>query len=149
MSRIINCKTGETCRTYKEYLQTRHWLNVRLRHEAKAGSKKCWVCGSNKRIQYHHNTYERLGSERLSDIVPLCYMCHEKSHELLGAGKNPHLTGHNTLKAQRNKPVSTKPTKQDLISLKNRMPIGEAGKLNKGNYKTYLQKYGVPHEQKK
>jgi 5-methylcytosine-specific restriction endonuclease McrA len=31
-------------------------------------------------VEVHHLTYERLGEERLTDLVALCRSCHEREH---------------------------------------------------------------------
>ena len=36
----------------------------------------CQACGSKKRITVHHKTYERFGNEKISDLMPLCWDCH-------------------------------------------------------------------------
>jgi hypothetical protein len=28
-------------------------------------------------LDVHHNTYERLGGEEISDVIPLCRECHQ------------------------------------------------------------------------
>lgn len=66
---------------YHEYLQTQHWKNLRLTMLKKAGYK-CSVCGERKPLHVHHNTYERRGEEKLSDLVVLCHDCHELYHEV-------------------------------------------------------------------
>lgn len=66
---------------YREYLQTAHWQNLRVSMLKRAGYK-CSVCGESKPLHVHHNTYERRGEEKLSDLVVLCHECHELYHEV-------------------------------------------------------------------
>jgi hypothetical protein len=47
----------------------------------------CVLCGTSERIHLHHTTYERLGRERLADLVPLCHRCHSMVHELIRRGE--------------------------------------------------------------
>lgn len=65
---------------YKEYLQTPHWKQVREKALLFYG-KKCHLCGSKKQLNVHHNNYENLYRETLSDVVVLCKACHEKHHD--------------------------------------------------------------------
>ena len=96
--REIVCEdTGETVATYAEYLKTDHWRNLRERYKkSKLWKGTCSVCwngtwgkkarsalkSKNMAIQFHHVTYERIGHERLSDIVPLCAGHHSTVHTL-------------------------------------------------------------------
>jgi hypothetical protein len=41
---------------------------------------QCTSCHSSKYLHVHHLTYERAGSELLSDLVTLCSSCHMKEH---------------------------------------------------------------------
>lgn len=70
---------GYRWKDYSKYLQTPHWQ--RLRERLKRSSRwECYSCGSTERLQVHHKTYDRLGHERLSDLVVLCEICHSKIH---------------------------------------------------------------------
>lgn len=72
---------------YTNYLKSPQWKAKRELWFAKFG-KYCRACGKTTGpIQLHHVTYDRLGNERLSDLVALCAECHrgaEKFHRLLG-----------------------------------------------------------------
>ena len=70
---------------YNVYLQGEHWkLMRRLRREV--DNEKCAVCGSRDKLNVHHKTYERIGAEKLGDLITLCYECHGKYHDKLGKG---------------------------------------------------------------
>jgi hypothetical protein len=43
----------------------------------------CSECGSQRYLQVHHLTYERLFSELLTDLAVLCRNCHKKAHGLI------------------------------------------------------------------
>ena len=43
-------------------------------------NNQCQACGSTETLQCHHNTYERLGAENMSDLVTLCTRCHTNHH---------------------------------------------------------------------
>lgn len=65
--------------SYQEYLQSRHWKRTRA-VVVRAYDKKCAQCESKKEIQVHHLTYERLGDEKFTDLLPLCRVCHLRHH---------------------------------------------------------------------
>ena len=70
---------------YKVYLQGEHWkLMRRLRLEV--DSEQCAVCGSRNQLNVHHKTYDRIGAEKLSDLITLCQECHAKYHNKLMKG---------------------------------------------------------------
>ena len=64
---------------YPEYLMTTHWHWVRYRKLAQARFK-CERCYSTTLLQAHHLNYDRLGNERMSDLVVLCRGCHQQAH---------------------------------------------------------------------
>lgn len=67
---------------YKVYLQGEHWrLMRRLRREV--DNDQCAICGSIDKLNVHHKTYERIGAEKLGDLITLCYECHGKYHDKL------------------------------------------------------------------
>ena len=62
---------------YYEYLQTPEWKQ-RSYDTMKKAKFKCQLCGiSGKKLNTHHNTYERRGYEMSSDLMVLCEKCHE------------------------------------------------------------------------
>jgi len=72
--------------TYKLYLNTEHWKEVRKK---KLESKPiCEMCKKEKATQVHHLYYEDrngksiLYKEKQSDLVSVCKKCHEKIHNL-------------------------------------------------------------------
>ena len=70
---------------YKAYLQGEHWkLMRRLRLEV--DNEQCAVCGSKNYLNVHHKTYERIGVEKLADLITLCRECHAKYHNKLESG---------------------------------------------------------------
>lgn len=60
---------------YLAYINSKSWYAKRDLVLRKAGYR-CWWCGSIWRLQVHHLTYERLGNERLTDLMVLCEGCH-------------------------------------------------------------------------
>jgi 5-methylcytosine-specific restriction endonuclease McrA len=67
--------------TYKEYLASEHWRDVKDRFMKSKFRKKCFVCGSKNKLNLHHKTYIRVGNEYLTDLCLLCEECHKKVHE--------------------------------------------------------------------
>jgi hypothetical protein len=68
---------------YIDYLRSPQWASVGERYrtsESNALTQKCVVCADPK-FELHHRTYQRLGAELLSDLVPLCRLHHEELHE--------------------------------------------------------------------
>jgi hypothetical protein len=66
--------------TYREYLAGPYWAGVRARYRASGMPQECLACGA-ARFQLHHRSYQRLGCELLTDLVPLCAACHTLVHE--------------------------------------------------------------------
>ena len=64
---------------YVRYIRSSKWLNLKKKVFRYKG-KICRKCGRRKSTQVHHKTYERLGKEQLSDLVPVCRVCHKKIH---------------------------------------------------------------------
>jgi hypothetical protein len=65
---------------YRDYLRSAEWKARRDRalHE---GGNRCRLDASHTgRLEVHHNSYERLGSERSEDLVVLCDECHRRHH---------------------------------------------------------------------
>lgn len=67
--------------TYEDYLETKHWK------EASLGIKniydnKCCLCGASEtELHVHHNNYNNIGREKLTDLIVLCKDCHSKFHD--------------------------------------------------------------------
>lgn len=65
---------------YLEYLNSKEWKNKKSKviNRAKAF---CEGCGeTNKPLEVHHLTYDRIGDELLTDLVAFCPDCHSKAH---------------------------------------------------------------------
>jgi hypothetical protein len=65
--------------SYREYLQSYLWLEVRARAWMTHG-KECRICKRRRATVLHHLTYdvEVLMGYDLDKLVPLCYHCHEE-----------------------------------------------------------------------
>lgn len=65
---------------YSDYLRSSHWQATKDRYRRSQLPQECF-CGETE-IHFHHLTYENLGRERLSDLIPLCRNCHAMVHAL-------------------------------------------------------------------
>ena len=77
---IIKAFVKDYKENYKQYLETSHWQDVR-KDKLKEAKYRCQLCGNtNTELHVHHNTYERIGNEEMSDLIVLCEDCHKKFH---------------------------------------------------------------------
>lgn len=64
-----------------DYIKTKEWRKKILETFIKKW-KKCMKCWSEKLLQVHHSTYERLWNENIeTDLFPLCIRCHNYFHK--------------------------------------------------------------------
>ncbi|SFE68105.1 virus viroplasmin [Paenibacillus algorifonticola] len=77
----VICSTGETAHNYNAYLKTEHWEKIKTFYFV-FNSKSCRLCRSKRILNLHHKTYERIGNEKIRDLVCLCQQCHHKLHEI-------------------------------------------------------------------
>lgn len=76
--RII-CRTGEKVNNIKEYYDTIHWETLKNNYRKSELSKICCKCKKSiDPIMFIHRTKNRLGNEKLSDIMPVCDFCQDK-----------------------------------------------------------------------
>ena len=78
---MITCSDGKQYANYPEYLKSNHWLKVKVEYKKKF-VYKCSMCDKTDALQLHHTTYERIGKERLDDLVYLCQHCHTLIHKV-------------------------------------------------------------------
>jgi len=77
---------------YSEYLYSDHWKEFKqrlfsqrkdlIRMKAKYGKFVCEFCLADSKLNVHHRTYKRLGSEYLGDVYVICEPCHVRIHSL-------------------------------------------------------------------
>ena len=65
---------------YQAYLQSETWQAKRLA-VLDYWSYSCALCCSRKNVEVHHRTYERIGCERITDLIALCDTCHQWRHQ--------------------------------------------------------------------
>ena len=65
---------------YHTYIVSPEWKEKADRIKQRDG--RCLKCGSKRRLNAHHGTYERLGEEKDGDLFTLCEKCHETLHRV-------------------------------------------------------------------
>jgi shikimate kinase len=84
-------KAGESTRkakalgfaSYSDYLKSDHWQRFKRDCRRSFRPFRCAICHGFQHgggMVLHHKTYERLGSEQLTDVVLLCARCHDFLH---------------------------------------------------------------------
>lgn len=73
------------------YLNSEHWEDVKRRYRESKHPWVCYVCGTTVHLQLHHKTYERIGCEELTDLIPMCKDCHFAVHRYLVKYKNKNM----------------------------------------------------------
>ena len=58
-------------KSYSRYRKTKQWQGKRRTIMKRAGNK-CRKCKKRHATQVHHETYKRIGRERLSDLTAVC-----------------------------------------------------------------------------
>jgi len=67
--------------TYKEYLSSDHWKELKKRASRKKRYKQCNTCGTKEKLQLHHRHYRfMMHIHELHSIVCLCDTCHNSIH---------------------------------------------------------------------
>jgi hypothetical protein len=67
-------------RSYRQYLFSDDWAATRERYQSSGRLQVCAVC-HDPNVDLHHRTYQRLGQENLTDLVPLCRLHHNTLHD--------------------------------------------------------------------
>lgn len=69
---------------YETYIASADW-RVKANDAKQRAGWQCSLCDETKALEVHHRTYLRLGRERPSDLVVLCWRCHRRHHGTLQA----------------------------------------------------------------
>lgn len=64
---------------YEHYMQSDNW-QAKRRLRLDADGHRCATCRRPRELEIHHLTYDRLGCERIEDLVTLCTRCHGELH---------------------------------------------------------------------
>jgi hypothetical protein len=70
---------------YAKYLQSKHWREFRLKI-LEFWEFRCAICKNRNNLEVHHNTYERIGRERMQDCIAVCRDCHKTIHHKMPEG---------------------------------------------------------------
>lgn len=113
-----------------KYLGTTHWRKFVARYKASDRKQTCFACGQ-ENVVLHHRTYERLGNERLSDVVPLCNSHHIELHRRVERGEFTLYDAHKHLTklADPRGSVSRKHPERDIRPWRTSNGYGRAGKV--------------------
>ena len=60
---------------YKKYLASREWMVLKAQVRERSGGV-CERCFNAPHEETHHVTYERIGHERIEDLIGICGACH-------------------------------------------------------------------------
>jgi len=72
--------TGMTPDKYRPYIKSWSWKKRRWAFFS-IYDYECGMCGEeDKSMHLHHTTYENIGNEQESELIPLCGFCHWKVH---------------------------------------------------------------------
>ena len=63
-------------KNYKDYLKSYLWKSKAK--WMKECFPNCYICGSSKRLEVHHKTYENIGNEKSQELLVLCRKCHKE-----------------------------------------------------------------------
>lgn len=70
---------------YYDYINSEEWKIKRAQVIERDGGR-CRACLSNKYLNIHHLTYDRVFNESLNDLITVCHECHCKIHDLGKSG---------------------------------------------------------------
>lgn len=79
LGRELRVSRESTPVDYDEYLESDEWRRKADKRKS-LDDYKCQLCNESENLNVHHNTYERLGDEKMSDLVTLCQSCHADYH---------------------------------------------------------------------
>lgn len=66
-------------KSFQSYYTTKTW-QLRRKKVLERCDYVCEKCHKQYATDVHHITYERFRKERLSDLLALCFDCHQKEH---------------------------------------------------------------------
>ena len=68
--------------SYIDYLKSKHWKALKDNKLSQC-NYMCQMCAdSEAELHVHHNNYDNLCFEEMSDLIVLCKKCHEKFHDI-------------------------------------------------------------------
>lgn len=133
---------------YKKLRQEFARMSFRKKMKEKLGSK-CANCSSIENIEYHHIVpLKNGGTNKLSNIVPLCVECHCKAHDKKAIqgreggrpAKSTYEEAKPHLKRYFNKEIGKKEL-SELLGYKRVKSVGESS-----IFKRYKEEYDIPKD---
>lgn len=73
--------------SYSEYLKSHEWYLLKRKASTRPHLQKCYVCGSPKRLELHHRSYNTIGTTDLRNLRALCRTHHQGIHDYAKAKK--------------------------------------------------------------
>lgn len=82
---LMAVRSSDWLCVYRAHLKSAKWRKLR-KAKLDASHGQCERCGSwHGRREVHHKTYERLGDERIEDLLVLCTDCHAAEDKIRAA----------------------------------------------------------------
>jgi hypothetical protein len=108
---------------YKDYIKSDYW-EERKRKYFETHDRTCAVCG-HPDVDLHHIKYGNYGSERDSDLAPLCRFHHQELHFTIGVRRDTKYQSAHVIEELREKwsgqfrtlPVESMPVSTPQLSL--------------------------------
>ena len=75
---------------YERYLGTAYW-RAKSKEAIACANFLCQRCYKRPATQSHHLTYDRVGNELLTDLLPVCAPCHRALHPKAANDNEPEL----------------------------------------------------------
>lgn len=94
-------------KNYLDYIHSEQW-RLKRREALKHYGYRCSNCGTKKRLDVHHLTYDRFKNERLSDLMILCRPCHDLAHSNIDLAKDWKAPQNWKYELPKNKKANTK-----------------------------------------
>lgn len=97
--------------SYSKYLSSAKWQDIKTRYRKSKLPQDCYICGE-ERVDLHHKTYARLRNERLTDLLPLCRICHRIVHVYRVRRKSRRITLWNAARRLKKRPGTYRQLKE-------------------------------------
>ncbi len=73
-----------------EYLQSKRWNDFVQKYKSER-SWQCGICGETEYCRLTHTTYQRVGTEKLDDVIPLCTKHRGQARKYIRNKSRPHI----------------------------------------------------------
>jgi len=83
----IKPKASKSYKSHAEYIASEEWQQSPQRLEClRRAANSCEMCGVKYGLEVHHIHYRNFGNETPDQLVYLCCLCHDYTHEIAGKG---------------------------------------------------------------